>query len=373
MIKTIYDLKNPHTIDSPALVFYEDIIRANTLEVIRIAGNARRLWPHVKTHKMRELVNLQRELGIERFKCSTIAEAEMLAQCGAPHILLAYPLVGPMIARFLRLQAAYPDSTWWAIGDNPDQLRELGRQASVCGTSVQLLIDVDMGMHRTGVPFDQLEEFYAACVKTPGIVPSGLHCYDGHNTDPDLNKRRSETALSTGTVHRIRESLIQKGFSCDILVMGGTPSFPCHAESGQPFTYLSPGTVFIYDHAYKSKYQDLNLTPAAVLLSRVVSRPSEGLFTIDLGCKGISADPAGERGIIANLPESEPVMQSEEHWVFRMREGHEKDLPSVGDILYVIPTHVCPTNSLYPSVLVARNGEITGTWEVTARNRRLSI
>ena len=372
MTRTIYNLKHTDAIDSPALVYYEDIIRSNTVEAIRIAGNAMRLWPHVKTHKMSSLVGIQQELGINRFKCSTIAEAEMLAHCGAQHILLAYPLVGPMIPRFLRLQTEYADSHWWAIGDNLDQIRFLGQQAVALHTQVQLLIDVDMGMHRTGVPLSELEQFYEASLKINGIFLNGFHCYDGNNTNPDLEARKMESSRSIGTIHRIQDSLKSKAISCDVIVSGGTPSFPCHAEYIQ--SYLSPGTVFIHDGAYREKYPDLKMTPAAALFTRVVSLPSPGnLFTIDLGCKGIAADPAGVRGVIANLTESEPVGQSEEHWVFRMRKGYEKLLPKIGDILYVIPTHICPTTALYPSALVAREEEITGSWDVTARNRRINI
>lgn len=117
----------------------------------------------------------------------------------------------------------------------------------------------------------------------------------------------------------------------------------------------------------------MRLTPAAAILSRVVSLPGEDLFTIDTGSKAIATDPPGTRGVIVNLPGAAPVRQSEEHWVFRMPEGAAGQRPAVGDILYVIPTHVCPTTSLYPAVLVARDGAVTDCWEVAARNRRITV
>lgn len=83
--------------------------------MIDIAGGAARLWPHIKTHKMAEVVQMQIEAGIDRFKCATIAEAEMAAKAGAKHLTLAYPLVGPNIKRFAALQAAFPEVEFFAI------------------------------------------------------------------------------------------------------------------------------------------------------------------------------------------------------------------------------------------------------------------
>lgn len=94
----------------------------NIKKMIEIAGGAERLWPHVKTHKMKKMIQIQMEMGITKFKGATIAEAEMSAECGASDVLLAYPLIGPNIGRFLELQKAYPKTRFWAIGDDLDQI-----------------------------------------------------------------------------------------------------------------------------------------------------------------------------------------------------------------------------------------------------------
>lgn len=99
-----YKVKQEEKIITPALLYYKEIIIENTKKAIEVAGGAERLWPHVKSHKMAEMVKLQMTLGITRFKCATIAEAEMLAECGVKNIILAYPLVGPNIERLIRLQ-----------------------------------------------------------------------------------------------------------------------------------------------------------------------------------------------------------------------------------------------------------------------------
>ena len=153
--------------------------------------------------------------------------------------------------------------------------------------------------------------------------------------------------------------------------MRGTPSFPCHAQlTGY---YLSPGTCFVYDGGYKRNLPDISLTPAGILMTRVISHPADGMFTIDLGYKGIASDPAGARGAIVGLDDAEIAFQSEEHWVFRMKEGKEDKRPQIGTMLYVIPTHICPTSALYSDILVAEDGKITAKWPVTARNRKINI
>ena len=148
----LYTFEGQQDIVSPQLVYYPAIIRENIRKMIDIAGGTARLWPHIKTHKMAEVVQMQIEAGIDRFKCATIAEAEMAAKAGAKHLTLAYPLVGPNIKRFAALQAAFPEVEFFAIGDDTEQIRKLGQ---TCKTNV--LMDVDMGQHRTGVPLDKVE------------------------------------------------------------------------------------------------------------------------------------------------------------------------------------------------------------------------
>jgi D-serine deaminase-like pyridoxal phosphate-dependent protein len=368
MDSNAYILGDAESLVSPALIYYEDIIRANTRRTIEIAGGAERLWPHVKSHKTAEIIKMQIRMGITRFKCATIAEAEMCAAAGAGHVILAYPLVGPNIARFARLSEVFPQTVFYAIGDDYAQLALLGAEALKRGKPVNLLVDVDMGMHRTGVAIDRLEAFYEQAAGLEGLALRGLHCYDGHIHDSDFNARKTKVDAIDRELLRAREGLTNRGFDCGLLVMGGTPTFPCRAGTGD--WYLSPGTCFIGDWGYAVKFPDMNFTPGAALFTRVVSHPGGGAFTIDLGYKGIASDPAGGRGIIAGMEDAEPLFQSEEHWVFSLPPG--KTPPPVGSACYVIPTHICPTSALYPEILIAREGKIVETWPVSARNRRIN-
>jgi D-serine deaminase-like pyridoxal phosphate-dependent protein len=387
MEKTAYVLNDVDNLVSPTLVYYKDIVLANTRRIIDMAGGAQYLWPHVKSHKTAAMIQMQLELGITRFKCATVAEAEMVANAaskaaaskaavantaqagGGMHIILAYPLIGPNVRRFLRLAKAFPSVVFYAIGDNFESLSELSKEAGESSFNMNVLIDVDIGMHRTGVPLEHLEALYEKCAALKNISLKGLHCYDGHRSDSDINRRKALAGESDAEVLRIQKALTSKGLDCGLLVMGGSPSFPC--RTGRHEFYLSPGTIFIGDWGYYSKLPDLAFTPGAAIFCRVVSHQPNNTFTLDLGCKGIAADPAAERGIIAGLPEAKPVFQSEEHWVFSLPP--EIAPPAVGSVQYVIPTHICPTSALYPELQIASGGKLVETWKVDARNRALSF
>jgi len=363
MDDAIYRVHNAEQIATPALLYYKDLIVQNTRNTIKLAGGADRLWPHIKSHKMREMIMLQRSMGISRFKCATIAEMMMVASCGVEHILMAYPLVGPNIERFLRVAKMFPESRFYAVGDDLKQLKCLSDASLAAGVKILALLDVNMGMDRTGVELGRAEMLYRQCAALPGIQMKGLHCYDGHCNDPDPARREKRALSGIEAVRSIREKLAQDGFSCELLVMGGTPSFPIHAAYDGVF--LSPGTIFLGDYRYASDFTDLPMVPAAALMTRVISHPAEGLFTLDLGSKAISTDM--DRGHLLGAEGAEALFQSEEHWVFRMPAG--KRPPAIGDILYVIPMHICTTTALYDSVWVVEKNQGTGRWTVSARGR----
>ena len=137
-----YHFSGEEEIVSPQLVYYKEALRENLRRTMAMAGGPQRLWPHVKTHKMAQMVRMQVEAGITRFKCATIAEAEMCAANGASHVVLAYPCVGPNIPRFVQLCGAYPGVTFYAIGDDCRQVELLGAAAAKAGVSAVIASDM---------------------------------------------------------------------------------------------------------------------------------------------------------------------------------------------------------------------------------------
>lgn len=362
-----YHFENEERIPSPALVYYRDHIIENTKRAIEIAGDPARMWPHVKTHKMAELIGMQVSMGIKRFKCATVSEIRMTAKAGGEHIIWAYPLVGPNVEIFLQLMDEFPDCTLYALADDMEAFKEFATAAEKQGKTAHVLLDVNMGMDRTGMAMDRIELFYEAAKEMKGVKICGLHCYDGHIHESDLKERRAHAEVSSKKIMKIRAELTEKGYDLGIMVMGGTPTFPCHAETEGVF--LSPGTIFVSDHGYCKNFPDMGVVPAAAVLTRVLSHPGEGLFTLDTGYKAVSAD-ADPRGVIAELEgKCEPIMSSEEHWVFRMKPEFSHLLPDVGALLHVIPTHICPTTAMYDAVYVVSEGKLRDIWQVAGRER----
>ena len=362
-----YLVGNWRDLPTPALLVYPDRIRANVARALEIAGGPDRLRPHVKTHKCAQIVGLQMDAGITRFKCATLAEAEMLARAGVGDIVIAYPMVGANVGRLIRLARAYPDAVFRPLADHAATLDPLGEAARGAGITLEVLVDLDTGMHRTGVPAEGAAALYRRLTETPGLAPGGIHAYDGHIHDGDLRVRCAAAAESRNAALGLKQSLEREGLPVPRVVMGGTPSFPCHAASAE--VELSPGTFVLHDAGYGEAFPDLPFEPAAVLLSRVVSRPGEDRFTLDLGHKAVAADPPGARGRIWS-PEiaAEPAGQSEEHWVFA---GPGAGTLEPGDPVYVLPTHICPTVALHERLYVVEGGRWTDTWLVTARHREV--
>ena len=366
-----YSFEGQEELISPQLVVYPAIIRENLKKMIAHAGGAHRLWPHLKTHKMEAVLRIHMELGISRFKCATIAEAEMAAATGATHLILAYPLVGPNIRRFITLVKTFPNTEFFAIGDDTHQITLLGQAAQEAGIRCNVLLDADMGQHRTGVAPKRISPLYRSWATLPGIRMRGMHCYDGHRHESDRGERENAVREVDTTLEELKESLLEKGLDCNLMVMGGTPSFPCHAEITGEF--LSPGTCVLQDAGYQAAYPDLDFVPGAAVLTRVVSRPSRDTFTLDMGVKAVASDPSGERAVLVGMEYARTVTHNEEHWVVRVPEEHIGDIPPIGTEMFAIPTHVCPTSALYPSVPAVENGQITAWWSVTARDRKLTI
>jgi D-serine deaminase-like pyridoxal phosphate-dependent protein len=368
-----YLLSDPASVYSPGLLFYKDLIRRNIAEVLRIAGSPGRVRPHVKTHKTREIVRMEMEMGIVKQKCATLAEAEMVAGCGVEDVFLAYPIVGPNCARLGRLIQAYPKCRFSVTADHPAALRALSDTLSAAGQSVDVLLDVDCGQHRTGIAAGpEAVELYEQFAKLPGIRPGGFHVYDGHNHQENAGEREKAVKALLDPVLSLRERVEKKGLPVPRFVVGGTPTFPVFARLDLPGLECSPGTCILHDHGYGTHFPDMaGFTPAALLLTRVISRPLPNRLTLDLGYKAVASDPpAGQRCILLNVPDYKPVLQNEEHFVV---ETPAADKFAPGDVVYAMPTHICPTCALHRKAYVVENGRVTEQWEIIARDRVLTV
>jgi len=369
----IYRIEDTASIYTPALIFYKDLIGRNLQQAVSLAGDPKRLRPHVKTHKTREITRLALALGITKHKCATIAEAEMLASCGVSEVFLAYTVVGPNCARVGRLLVEYPNCSFAVACDHPAAARELSATLAKAGLEVEVLLDLDVGMHRTGIePGPAAAELYELIDGLPGLRPGGFHVYDGHINHESIAERSAAVERQLEPVLKLRDDLERRGLPVPRVVAGGTPTFPVYARMSLPGLECTPGTCFLHDFNYGSRYGDIGqFTPAALLLTRVVSRPTKERVTFDLGYKAVASDPpAGKRLKLLDVSDYEAVLQNEEHLTISTPEA-ERFNP--GDVAYAIPAHVCPSGAMHREAHVVENGRVTERWEIVARDRMLSV
>jgi D-serine deaminase-like pyridoxal phosphate-dependent protein len=370
---TPYAIADTSAISSPGLIFFLDLIKQNLARTIELAGSAERLRPHAKTHKTREIIQLELAAGITKHKVATIAEAEMAASCGAPDVFLAYPIVGPNCLRLANLIKRYPQTCFRVQGDHAGALDALSQVLVREGVTVDVMLDVDVGQHRTGIaPGPEAQAIYELIDRLPGITPGGLHIYDGHNHQESIVDRQTTAMAQLQPALQLRETLVSKGLSVPRLVLGGTPTFPVYARLDLPGLECSPGTVILHDHGYGSRFADLSgFVPAALLLTRVISRPTPTRVTFDLGYKAVASDPpSGKRLVLINVPEYEPVLQNEEHLVIETPSA-EQFKP--GEEVLAVPTHVCPTVAMHQRAYIIEGGRLVGTWPIVGRDRVLNV
>ena len=367
-----YLILDKNEIPSPALIVFEELLLKNLDKMIEIAGTADRLRPHCKTHKMREVIELEMKLGIRKHKAATLAEAEMLALAGVCDVFLAYNLVGPNISRAVKFLERFPQVTLGVTCDHPAPLATLSSAVNAAEKRIDVYLDIDSGQHRTGVPVgEQAKELYRKMSSSPGINAAGIHLYDGQNHQKELNDRTQAVMSIWQQVAWFRDELLAAGLAVPKIVCGGTGSFPVFAKIDDPSIELSPGTCVFHDIGYSELFPDLEFVPAQMILTRVISRPADDLMTLDLGYKACAADrPAGRRLFFPELPDAEEALQNEEHLV--LRTPLAKDFEP-GDALLAVARHACPTSAMYQHAYVIRNGKQVGLWNVVARDRQLTI
>lgn len=364
-----YLVEDIDQVDTPALVIYKARVQHNLALAIEMVGDVSRLRPHVKTHKSPEVSEMMIQAGITRFKCATIAEAEMLGRCGAADVLLAYQPTGPKIDRFIRLMQEFGGTRFSCLVDSVDAAKSLSKAATDHHIIANVLIDVNVGMNRTGVLPEKAMDLISACQELTGLQIIGLHGYDGHINDKNLDLRKQSADEAFGKLKALLDGIKAAEGSEPVMVIGGSPTFPIHAERGE--AECSPGTFIFWDKSYSDGFPDMNFQPAALVVTRVISVLSKTAFCVDLGHKAVAAEnPLQRRVHFLNAEGLKPISQSEEHLVVESPTEHPF---RVGDVLYGLPFNICPTCALYEAASVVQNGRLIGNWQIRARNRKLSI
>jgi D-threonine aldolase len=365
-----YPINDIKTIDSPALIIYRERVAENIQTLLSMIDDVKRLRPHVKTHKSIEATSLLMSAGIDKFKCATIAEAEMLAISFAPDVLLAYQPTGPKLQRFIDLIKKYPSTKFSCLVDNITSAKNIGNEARENNVVIPVFIDLNIGMNRTGIASgEEAIELYKACNHISGIQPIGLHAYDGHIRNPDIQQRTIECDKAFEPVLQMQNILLNCGFPEPIIIAGGSPTFPVHAKRKK--IECSPGTFVYWDKGYQVSCKEQSFIPAALVISRIISVPSDSTLCLDLGHKSIAAENALDKRVyFLNAPDLKFISQSEEHLVVEAPSNHSYKM---GDVLYGLPFHICPTVALYERALLIENNKVAAEWKIIARDRKINV
>ncbi|KRD11677.1 alanine racemase [Flavobacterium sp. Root901] len=366
-----WKIKSDILIDTPFLAVYEDRIRFNLERLIgSVNGDTQKLRPHIKTHKIGEILELFKIYNIKKIKCATIAEAELAAIHEVPDVLLAYQPVGIKKERWILLIQKYPNIHFSTIVDNLDSAKALNEIGKENNLKLNIYLDLNTGMNRTG--FSILEDWTTLAdkiMKLKNLHFAGIHIYDGHLK----GSAEERTANASEAFFKIKDKtgiLNQKlGYELKI-VAGGSNTFPFYAS--QENVECSPGTFVFWDSNYQIHLPEQKFKPALVIVGTIISKPTNSTLCIDIGYKAVSSEnPIDKRLVILNDASLIPTAHSEEHLIL---ENKGKNTYTIGDTIYALPYHVCPTCALYDSVQVINKGhQICDEWKVAARNREINI
>ena len=368
-----YQIAEIASVQTPALLIYADKVVHNIAVTIRaLGGDANRWRPHVKTSKLGFVMHQLAEQGVVNVKCATTLELQTAAEAGATDILVAYPMMGANARRVRQLAAQLPQCRLSALVENAEQIN------AWVGSNVGLFIDVNSGLDRTGLEQDRLEELLklAHAIEEAGLVFRGLHVYDGHMSKyADLATREVMAHQNYDHLMELVTALNTAGIIVEEVVTAGTPAFPC-AITYKPFNdapfiqRVSPGTVVYGDCTSTGQLPaEWGYEPAALVVANVVSQPVTNRITCDAGHKAVSADAGVPTCTVLGRPELQPDKPSEEHLPINVPAG--VTAPVIGDYLYLVPRHVCPTVNNFDHALIVENGRIVRIERVTARGREV--
>ena len=363
-----YRIQNAAQVLTPALLIYPELVEANIRTTLRLLGGDANRWrPHVKTAKLEFIMRMLATNGVTNFKCATTLELLTACRAGARDVLVAYPLQGANALRVREIARQFP-----AV--RVSALVEAAKTPEIWkGSAIGLFLDVNPGMNRTGIEQNRAEEVVrvARAVLDAGLEFRGLHYYDGHLSNFDLPERIVAAHRGYDQLLALVGALEAAGMPVAELITAGTPALPGSLSYAgfrdARFTHrVSAGTVVYGDATSREQLPaDYGYQPAVVVLARVVSHPAPNIFTCDAGHKSVSADSGVPNCIVLGREDLLPRAPSEEHLPIEVPAGAAK--PAVGDFVYLLPRHVCPTVNNFDDALLVRSGVVKRVERVTAR------
>jgi D-serine deaminase-like pyridoxal phosphate-dependent protein len=359
---------------TPALILYPEIVASNIERTLDLLGGDVNRWRvHIKTAKLGYTLRMLVERGVRNFKCATTLELLVACRSGAQDVLFAHLAVGANARRVREIAEQFPQVRISVLAENEQQVGQWR------GSRVGIFLDMNPGMDRTGIEqshSDKVVELTRAIGRL-GLEFRGLHYYDGHYGSLEQRERTAAAHAGYERLLKVVGEIERSGMVVPELVTAGTPTFPCSLSfagfrTGNFVHRVSPGTVVYCDATTLVQLpSEYGYRPAVLVLTRVVSHPRAGIVTCDAGHKAVSADAGVPTCVVVGHSELTPLSPSEEHLPMALREGTAG--PQVGEALYLLPRHVCPTVNNFDSALLVQDGEVKTVEKVSARGREAPL
>jgi D-serine deaminase-like pyridoxal phosphate-dependent protein len=356
-------------VSTPAVIVDLDVLERNLDRMSSYcAAHGLGLRPHTKTHKTLEVARMQLERGACGLTVAKVGEAEVMAETGAGQILVAHPIIGEEKIR--RLAALTGKADLVVALDSLSAAKGLSRVAQESGCTLGVLVEFDSGSHRCGVAAGETcAELGRAIQALEGVEVRGLMTYFG-SVWGDQQQRRDEITRLSADVERTTDAFRRSGLPLEIVSAGSTPAAEMsHMVSG--ITEIRPGTYVFND--LNTWYQGLcTLEDCAVrVMTTVVSTCVAGQVIVDAGSKVFSSDmlSAGPKRGYGRIMEVEGASLSKLNEEHGFVEAGDYGAFSVGQVLSVIPNHVCTCINMHDEIYTARGGEIVGAWKIAARGK----
>jgi len=356
-------------LSTPAVVIDLDAVEQNLDRMAAYCrGHNLSLRPHTKTHKTLEVARMQLERGAFGLAVAKVGEAEVMAQSGTKQILVAHPIFGQeQLGRLCRI--AREIDVLIAV-DNEETAKAISRAAVQHGCTLGILVEFDAGFRRCGLPPGPACTRLANTIeKLPGTSMRGLMTYFGNIWGTE-EERRVQVAAAASAVEQSLEAFHTAHMPLEIVSGGSTPAAAfSHQIPG--LTEIRPGTYVFND--MNTYYQGAcRLVDCAVrVLTTVISTAVEGQAVIDAGSKTLSQDTLGSGpmkgyGYIVEEPSVPLFRLNEEHGYLDVSQSRRFQ---IGELLTVIPNHVCTCINMHDEVFVTRNEQVIGSWKVAARGK----
>jgi D-serine deaminase-like pyridoxal phosphate-dependent protein len=351
-------------LDTPALLLdleaFEHNVETMASHILSRGLNWR---PHAKAFKSPAIAHRLKAAGAMGVTVAKVSEAEVMAANGVEDILIAHLVVGA--SKAARLAALQHTTTVRATVDSPAQLPALSAAAREAGVGIGLLVDVNLGMDRTGVATPEAAVAMArAILAAPGLRFDGLMGYEGHTlliADPDT--KREAIRLAIGRLREAVRAVEGAGFACPIVSAGGTGSYQITADEPDVTELQAGGGVFACRY-YTELCGVVGHRPALSVLASVVSRPAPERIILDVGQKSVS----GYRTmpVVPSYPGSEVRGLSAEHATVAIPPG---TAAAIGDRVRVVPGYSDLTFVLHDRVIAHRGARVEAAWPLLGRGQ----